>query len=275
MRADMSRATERKAFTLVELLVVIGIISILAAMLLPVLREARDAARLTDCMNRQKQVYVTAMLWSSDNNSLWLGPFRFKDVSGGWGPNFHYWWSSEIMSYIDPAAVSKHTYGNVPPTTNSYLLRCPSTKWIWKGGGYIGSGSFDNCDQYALCGSHAMPSWYGANLYFGFPVVNTTDQYNVGCAPKRVGTERHVVIYAGEVNAWGWQFFGHDNWCNATICWNHGKSGNPPNWGSWGCKAFGGSSNFTFTDGHVKTLNAAEFPYMGMGATDPTKAPFR
>jgi prepilin-type N-terminal cleavage/methylation domain-containing protein len=45
----------QKAFTLIELLVVIAIIAILAAILLPVLTQAKNAAKKATCLNNLHQ----------------------------------------------------------------------------------------------------------------------------------------------------------------------------------------------------------------------------
>jgi prepilin-type N-terminal cleavage/methylation domain-containing protein/prepilin-type processing-associated H-X9-DG protein len=68
-------------FTLVELLVVIGIIAILMAMLLPALNRAREEARRTNCASNLKTAGQALMMYANENkgklpqhlgNSYWL-----------------------------------------------------------------------------------------------------------------------------------------------------------------------------------------------------------
>ncbi len=60
-------------FTLIELLVVIAIIAILAAMLLPALRQAQEMARRSGCINNIKQLSTANRLYENDNKG-WAVP---------------------------------------------------------------------------------------------------------------------------------------------------------------------------------------------------------
>ena len=60
-------ASKRNAFTLVEVLVVIGIIAVLIAILLPALSKARDQARRVECSARWRQLAAAVHIYADDN----------------------------------------------------------------------------------------------------------------------------------------------------------------------------------------------------------------
>jgi prepilin-type N-terminal cleavage/methylation domain-containing protein/prepilin-type processing-associated H-X9-DG protein len=67
MAQKSSARSYRHAFTLIELLVVIAIIAILAALLLPVLAQAKERANRTACLNNLKQMGLGSQMYADDD----------------------------------------------------------------------------------------------------------------------------------------------------------------------------------------------------------------
>jgi prepilin-type N-terminal cleavage/methylation domain-containing protein len=72
---------DHRAFTLVELLVVIAVIAILAGLLLPAVARAKERARQTACINSVRQQTLAVLMYADENHDI-LPPTAYLDADG-------------------------------------------------------------------------------------------------------------------------------------------------------------------------------------------------
>ncbi|MFI5379820.1 MAG: prepilin-type N-terminal cleavage/methylation domain-containing protein [Tepidisphaerales bacterium] len=111
---------KRKAFSLVELLVVIGIIALLIAILLPVLHRAKETAARTVCASNMHQMGIVFLQYHADANGF-LPCAGHDPACGGIGNNRAWvaWYSPDAF---DGSLLQKY----LSKGTTYKLLQCPS-----------------------------------------------------------------------------------------------------------------------------------------------------
>jgi prepilin-type N-terminal cleavage/methylation domain-containing protein/prepilin-type processing-associated H-X9-DG protein len=147
----ISRLRQRRsAFTLIELLVVIVIISILAALLLPVLSRAKEQAQRADCLSNLKQIGLAFYMYLDDHADRF--PDR-RDLKSSLPGGYHPWtswppsdprggWAALVLKnegasynlWSCPAAINSPA-GNVVQSVQTFSTdtNAPLSRyWLWR-----------------------------------------------------------------------------------------------------------------------------------------------
>jgi prepilin-type N-terminal cleavage/methylation domain-containing protein/prepilin-type processing-associated H-X9-DG protein len=146
----------KDGFTLVELLVVIAVIGILAALLLPAVSRASGKARRTTCLSNLKQINLGLRMYADENHDIL--------------PN-----TNAVMSAYKEL-VKTYVGLEAPSSPNDRLFTCPADRF-----------TVDALQNTSSAGGiHLDPTWDYSS--YGFNALNRMTEFLPGVAGRTLGS---------------------------------------------------------------------------------------
>jgi prepilin-type N-terminal cleavage/methylation domain-containing protein/prepilin-type processing-associated H-X9-DG protein len=275
--------TMHRAFTLVEVLVVISIIGVLIALLLPAVQSARDSARRVQCANNLKQIGLALLNYETTHKAFPLGYISNYDADGnGTGPGWG--WCSFILPQMEESAIYRTIHFDLPiedpmnaaRVANIRSFFCPTDDtprvWAAKSRDVNGIPIATICEvaaaNYVAMYGTTEPGVDGDGMYFRNSKLSLKDVADSSSKPIAAGERAHQLgnaTWVGSIT--GASLFPDDGALARPETENSsgmvlGQAGEGVGPGADGSDVnqfyslHGAGANFVFIDGHVTFLPA-------------------
>ncbi len=232
-------------FTLTELLVVMATISLLAAMLLPVLNKSVAVARLATYANNLKQLGAVVIFYADDNAGRLADP---------WQENRHPWWLIRYNYYLLPTKPKKNAnqpYCWFTPYGFPEIYDCPSQVIEYPVGDYSPRGAWFK--------STSLPTTFANGV-----TAKVTECGGYGANSTCYKTEYKTIPPDTSPAYWRIARLAVKRPSQVAQFTDYGYPGGAENnTRAWG--RHNGIKNFLFHDSHVKAISRTDVPKNAAG----------
>jgi len=232
-----------RAFTLVELLVVIGIIAVLISLLLPALNRAREQARQVACANQIRQIYMACLTYAGDSKQKL--PIPSGKNQSTQTPVVTVCWLMAQPGIADLTQGTLLPYLGRTPDAIEALLLCPSDR-EGAGGVLNGGGTTVVVRNF----SYSF-NWLLAPPPPGVPPTNAPPGYTANMA--NTGIRLSMIHSSADKIMICEERFPNDPYCE--IGGPTGNADDKPG------DRHNGRANYGFCDGHVASFQPDELGY--------------
>jgi prepilin-type N-terminal cleavage/methylation domain-containing protein/prepilin-type processing-associated H-X9-DG protein len=235
---------KRRGFTLVELLIVIGIIAGLAAIVLSVFSHAREGGRKTTCQSNQKQILAALSMYLQDSDGRFPLGIQVTSVS-----------PLDIGTWFDSL---------LPYTKDQRVFQCPSDNTLiaetWPSFPVSYSANNTNLMLSGQTGHGARPPLHLSQVRSPSTTVFISD-----AATQTSLTPPYVTTSSTEKENC-WYLLAPDDSPSLGIA-----TDNPDSTVGGPSLRHSGMSNVGFIDGHVKAMHSQQWYYLDTPWLDPKR----
>ena len=256
--------SSRDAFTLVEALVVAGIVGVLASLLLPAITGAKSRGYTVVCLNNQRQLAIAWNLYAEDHDGYLPYNYGVADTYATVASGQFMNWANNVMTWNlepDNTNTALLARGGLGPYLSAVVspFRCPSDKSL--SAVQRAAGWRERTRTYSM---NAMMGYAGGYIKYGKNINNP--KYKQFIKLSEVPDPSGIFVFIDE----------HPHSINDGYFLNK-PDATPPYWFDLPAAYHNGGANLTFADLHVEyrkwLSEGTVYPHHENAVTLPVKVP--